>query len=220
MAATADVAVKFMASAEAREKALKLFTNVARVAHSVSGDAQHVALAKSLSDGRSLLRLVQHGNQLTAIRDIVARGNLGCQQHLTIVRNVFELGFLCLNNAALFSKWGLMRIDVRRANYRGTLCLLGVYTVACIVDVLKMIALDAKNLKDGADDYVRQWRRLLLDLARHLCDALASLSQSQLLTGATCSDRTVALLGGASGLAACYINWKSARESLEKKQKA
>jgi hypothetical protein len=212
-----DTAIIFMGSTEAREKSLKLLTNIARIAHTYTGVAQHKDLAKSLSAGRSLLRIAQHGNQMTAMRELVARGELSkLAPQLTFVRYIFELGFLTFNNIALFSKWKLLNANAALNDYRGTVCLVMVYLIASVVDLLKMSSAGFHrfDLKDA------QWRKLLLDLTRHLADAVCSLSSTGWSRSLTVSDRTLGVLGAFSGFAACYINWDAAaKTAVAKKDK-
>jgi hypothetical protein len=218
MASKADVAVEVMSFADNREKILKCGSGLAQVLASFTNVEAHAKLAKQLSAGRSLLRLGQHGNQLTAIREIVNRGRLSLLQQLAVVSYVFELLFLTFNNVALLAKWGFLRVSAVRADHYGTLSLVALYALASSVDVMKMSALDAKGLPGGAGEYHRLWRRLVLDLLRHVADFIAAVSNANLAGRHKLTPRVVGLLSAFSGGAACYINWQAAKEKVAKKQ--
>lgn len=216
-----DSIVNFMAETDQREKMLKLFHGSATVLSTISGNPVHGNLVKSIGDGRALVRFGQQSKQTQSIRDaIVKNGCKGAAVQLSIVRWLFEISYLYHNNCMLLGKWGLLQaVDQAKIAFRSSWSLIVAFTAACIVDLLKLAALDAKQLPGGAVEYNRKWRSLTLEFISHFCDLTANVSNSGSFLAFKFADRTVGLITAFSAIVGIINVWPDIVEKTHAKKK-
>lgn len=216
MSGPIDTAVVFLGKSEGREKLFKLVSNLSKVAFSYTGDKKYMAFAKACSQGRSILRLAWYFEQLVAIRDILLaagkKGGFDRVMLLSILRNIFEIGFIVLDNMIVFTRWMLLNPKDKGAAWgrASSLSLFIAYCMSLCIDITRLCQLDSKKV-GGAGEYHALWRKYLIDVARHGCDAVASLQNSQLVPSLNLSVGTLGVMQAFSAYIAVSTQWDAAR---------
>mmetsp|Transcript_9097 Transcript_9097/g.12189 ORF Transcript_9097/g.12189 Transcript_9097/m.12189 type:complete len:215 (+) Transcript_9097:63-707(+) len=171
-----DTTVKIMATTEGRDKVYKAVQNLARFLEwsgSRSGDfssaKKYGVLAKSMGDGRSLMRLGKWIQNLRKMREISASGAAfdTVDGLVEYGRVSADFGFVVGDNISYLAKYNILsNVSSQWVSRRAKVSQFWAFLFACILDILKLIrAYKAeKVMKDLIINFVRNFADLLATL--------------------------------------------------------
>lgn len=226
MAAPQDVLIALLAKTDGRDKLLKAAAGVARMLFHFTNAKQHETLFKSISDGRSLMRLVLWTSNVD--RMVMAGSPKDCDTWLTFLRTLFDALFCVCDNVVYFGKPGVLALkDVNGWVLRGTRFMFFGFILAVVLDLLALSKAAGVAPSDATPDEVATFqkkasaeitkRRLML--VRNTCDLIASMNASALIPGLQLSHLVIGFCAFTSGAIASCENLEATAKAVSSKAK-
>lgn len=197
--------IDLLATTEGRDKLLKGLGAGMRIVAERSGQKHHKAMAGSVSEARSLLRLASVTGNVVKIRDLVAAGDVSPVDVAMIFRIIGDGFYSVHDNVAYIGKY--LKWDpklVQSAIDRSFIGMFWGFFLAVAIDIVTLLSI---NPSDKA-----KLRARLLLLTRNVCDMLAALNGVKYIKSFSLSGSTVGALGVVSAAVSTYENWNKATE--------
>lgn len=200
--------INLMARTEGRDKAVKALGGLSRILFSFNGNKKTEQLAASMSEGRTLMRLLLWVTNVQKMQAILSSGGVTSIQYLEVVRIFLDFVFCVHDNLAYLTKYKILNGTPRETlAYRGLVGMMWGFLAACVMDILAL----AKMRKEvGGDESAYRKRKLML--VRNTCDLLASLAQVGYIKSFSLGHRGLGVLALISGAIATKENWDSTKK--------
>jgi hypothetical protein len=198
---TQDLFITLLGKTEGRDKLLKASGGLARVACHFTGNKQHEALFKSVSDGRSLMRLLLWFSNIQKMAPIASAGGPTPADWLSFLRIFLDLGFCVCDNVVYFSKPGVMKLDAPKVALQGVRFMCLGFLCAILLDIWALMTLPSDRVEEKA----KRTRKLL----GNLCDFVASLNGSNWVKSLQLNHLVLGSLAFTSAAIACVDNWEA-----------
>jgi hypothetical protein len=207
------VIVDLLATTEGRDKLLKGLSAGLRVLSEYTGSADQKKMASSVSEARSIMRLVGVANNTAKIRDIVVAGRFKFADVAMIIRILGDAVYSTHDNMAYFGKylkWNPSTVSTLVA--RSFVGMFWGFLFAVIVDVQALVSMDRNNAS-----FKRDWRARILLLVRNVCDLLAAFSNVKFVKSFNLTPAQSGALGVVSAVISSYENLNKAIDKQGKK---
>lgn len=192
---------------EGRDKLLKASAGFSRMISTYTNNKSHEAMAKSMSEARSLLRMVSWFNNMQRMK---ANELASSVDQLMFVRVLLDAVYVVHDNLAYFTKYKVLNFSsCDTLAHRGLVGLFWGFFVAVIVDLQILLSMSREALGEG---YEKARRLRLGMLVRDLCDMVAGLSQVG-YAGNFLGPRGLGFLGFVSASISCGEIWSSCSKS-------
>jgi hypothetical protein len=203
--------VTLFGKTDGRDKLLKAAAGLAKFTATYTNSEQHTKLAASLSEGRSIMRLVGWLNNIQKFR---TQPTQSLADRMMVARLGFDMFYCIHDNLAYLTKYkALQFVELNTAIYRSFVGLFWGFLFA--------VALDIHALVTGNLSGVELRKRVLM-LVRNCCDLFSALHNVGYAKGVgfELSARVLGLLGFISGAISCQENWEGCAPKPGDKKKA
>lgn len=206
-------AVDLLATTEGRDKLLKGLSAGLRVLGEYTGNADQKKMASSVSEARSIMRLVGVANNAVKIRDIVVAGRFTFAEVAMIIRILGDAVYSTHDNFAYFGrylKWNPSTVSTLVA--RSFVGMFWGFLFAVAVDVHALATMDRTK-----PSFKRDWQARILLLVRNFCDLLAAFSSVKYVKSFNLTPAQSGTLGVISAVISSYENINKAIDKQGKK---
>ena len=205
-----DKFIKLLSQTDGRDKIYKTLANVNKLlafqyAADKATSKKFATVAKSIGEGRSLLRMAKWTGNINKLQGYAAKAStLGPKQFVEILRVLGDFGFVLGDNLAYLAKYSVVPLNAKNVGKNSKIFQFWGYVCAVLLDMWSLINLGKKDEAAQA----KERKPLILSLIKNTCDLLATLAAvgyakayykpNSMFTG-TC--------GLTSGAIATYTNW-------------
>lgn len=195
--------IDLLATTEGRDKLLKGLGAGMRVVAEQSGQKHHKAMAASVSEARSILRLVSVSGNIVKVRDLVAAGSFAPLDVAMILRIIGDGVYSVNDNIAYLGKY--LKWDAKTISSAIDRSFVGMFWGFFLAVVIDIVTLLTMNLSDR----VKLRARVLL-LVRNVCDMFAALHNVKYIKAFSLTGTQVGTLGVISAAVSTFENWEKA----------
>ena len=198
--------INLLATTDGRDKLMKGFSSLAKLLAAQSGSKDQAKLSASVSEGRSLFRMVGWVNNGVKIRGEVFSGKADAWNYAMALRLLGDAIYCINDNIAYVLKYlGTDKAAVQEAVRRSFVGMFWGFLLAVIIDIRALLVLDPKQ-----ENYKAAWRARVLILTRDFCDFLNALSSVKYIASFELSPSSSGALGVISATVATFENWQKA----------
>jgi hypothetical protein len=211
--ADVDKIVKLLATTDGRDKLYKFSANMAKIIAFSSADKttqkKWNGLAKSIGEGRSLMRMGKWVGNVSKLQGFGAKlGSLSQRNLVEVLRVIGDFGYVLGDNLAYLSKYNILPLDAKQCGKNSKVFQFWGYLCALILDLWSLMLLPTKNLDAATSKKERT--ALVLSATKNLADTLSALNNVGYASsfGYNPSVGFTGACGATSGAIATYTNWK------------
>lgn len=210
-----DRFTKLLAQTDGRDKIYKFLGGLLKIISSFDGDESHLkaynALGRSITDGRSLMRMVKWSGDIPKMQKIVAH----CSEKKTVIPlKLIELlrvlgNFLYIigDNIAFFARFSLLPLESKSVQAKSKVAQFWGFFFAAVLDIFALRAALLKRSSDTATSR-KEMKNALISLTKDGSDALVAMNSVGYMRWAwNPSPLTSGTLTALSGAIATYQNW-------------
>lgn len=216
MADTTTKVVNLLAQTDGRDKIYKFLVNVIKLLAAYAGTKESAkkwtTLAKSLGEGRSLMRMAKWVGNYNKLSALAAKASsLTSRQVVEILRIIGDFGYIFGDNVSYLSKYGVLPFNATSAAKNSKIFQFWGYFFAVILDIWSIITLNGKKARGGIDEaqFKKESTDLYLSVTKNSADFLSTLDAVGYAKACyNPGSKVVACFGATSGAIATYQNWK------------
>lgn len=210
-------AIALLATTDGRDKLLKGFAQVAKLLSMVTGVKTQAAVAGSVNDCRSLLRVAGFLAHIVTCRGKVLRGETAPQDLVLMARLAGDGIFGFLDTLAFLGKNGFLLSKkavpgVVKASFDA---LFYGFLLATILDIMKIRQFMATN--KGTEEDMKTRNALFLTLLRDVCDTVFATSAANKTKMLKVTPFQSSILLLISACIATYENWNKNKVMIKAK---
>ena len=210
--------INLLAQTDGRDKIYKTLQNLVKIAAAQSSDKAQAkkfnTLAKSLGEGRSLMRMAKWTTNYNKLVEYSKKAStLTSRQIVEILRVIGDFGYILGDNLSYLAKYGVLPFNASTTAKNSKIFQFWGFFFATLLDVWAMITLRAKAAS-GMDEatYAKEAKALRLSLVKNFCDLLVTLNAVGYASAFyKPSGTALGVFGATSGAIATYNNWKKTK---------
>lgn len=208
-----DKFIKLLGTTDGRDKIYKFVAGVTKILAYRATDKnlakKYNTLAKSIGEGRSLMRMAKWVGNYNKLQGFAAKAaTLTSKQIVEIIRVIGDFGYILGDNLAYLSKYGVLPLNAESCGKNSKVFQFWGYLCAVVLDIWGLLTLEKKKF-DDEKQRVAERQALLLALTKDTADLFAVLAAVGYAKnfGYNPSSGFTGFCGATSGAVATYINW-------------
>ena len=212
-----DKFVKLLAQTDGRDKIYKTLQGVVKILAFQNAADKELAkkyggLAKSIGEGRSIMRMVKWVGNANKLQGYVPKlQSLNAKTAVEILRVIGDFGYILGDNLAYLSKYKVLSLDSANVGKNSKIFQFWGYLCAVILDVWALLKNEKTKESDPAT-YQKERSAGLLNLTKNTSDLLSTMSAVGYLSSVwSPSAGVTGALGATSGAIATYQNWNKTK---------
>jgi hypothetical protein len=208
-----DKFVKLLSQTDGRDKIYKTIQGIVKILGYQNAADKELAkkyggLAKSIGEGRSIMRMAKWVGNVNKLQGFVPKLNaLNSKTIIEIIRVIGDFGYILGDNLAYLAKYNVLALDAANIGKNSKIFQFWGYVCAVILDVFALLKNEKSKESDPAT-YNKERKTGLLNLTKNLSDLMATMAAvGYLSTVWSPTAGVTGALGATSGAIATYQNW-------------
>nr|CCC53771.1 putative glycosomal membrane protein [Trypanosoma vivax Y486] len=210
-----DRFVKLLSQTDGRDKIYKFLSGVAKALAYLDTAQPRVAAYKSigssLSDGRSLLRMVKWSGDVPKMQSIVtsfrSKGKVNLKDGIQLLRVLCNFLYVLGDNVAYFARYKLVNLQHKRVYLNAKTAQFWGFLFAAVLDIIALRAALKKRSSDAVASK-KEAKNALINLAKDGSDVLVTMAVVGYMKEVWRPNAlTSGVLTAVSGGVATYLNW-------------